>query len=159
MERNLRKEITKYSIAQDRVVFWNLVPRREHLIRSCMVDVILDTIPSGVAASSGVATSYHAIWTNTPLVPIAGHNMMNRLGASVLNCLGLDQLIASDLEEYKQIAISLSEGEDKYMDIIRMLEDSRDNGDSFDSKLWVGCFEEELEKCIHRKPPHLPSYL
>lgn len=135
------------------------MPRREHLIRSCMVDVILDTIPSGVAASSGVATSYHAIWTNTPLVTIAGDNMMNRLGASVLNCLGLDQLNASDLEEYKQIAISLSEGEDKYMDIIRMLEDSRDNGDSFDSKLWVGCFEEELEKCIHRKPPHLPSYL
>ena len=52
------------------------MPRREHLIRSCMVDVILDTIPSGVAASSGVATSYHAIWTNTPLVTIAGDNMM-----------------------------------------------------------------------------------
>jgi protein O-GlcNAc transferase len=144
MERNLRKEIAKYSIAQDRVLFWDLVPRREHMVRSCIVDVVLDTI------SSGVAASYDAIWTNTPLVTMAGENMMSRLGASVLNYLGLEQLIASDLERYIQIAVSLSDDEDKYMGIIRMLEDSRDNGDLFDCKLWVGCFEKELEKCIHQ---------
>ena len=145
MVDNLREEMTKHSVALDRVIFWDLASRHEHMIRSCIADAILDTI------CSGVATSYDAIWTNTPLVTIAGDIMSHRLGASLLSHIGLDdELVASNLEEYKKIAISLSEDEDKYMDILRVLEDTRDESDLFDCKLWVQSFEKELQKCIDR---------
>jgi predicted O-linked N-acetylglucosamine transferase (SPINDLY family) len=142
MEENLRTVISSHSVAQDRVLFWDLVSRHEHMLRCCIVDVVLDTL------LSGVATSYDAIWTNTPLVTIAGVRTSDRLGASLLNYLGLNQLIASNLDEYKLLAISLSQDEDKYMDIIRALEDARDESDLFDCKLWVDRFEDEILNCM-----------
>ena len=118
MEENLRNELEKHSLSPDKLVFWDPIPRNEHIYRCSVADVILDTV------YGGAASSYDAIWTNTPPVTFSGNNVTNIIGASLLNYLGLNQLIATNLHEYRNIAISLGTDEDKYMDILRLLENS-----------------------------------
>ncbi len=71
------------------------------LISGC--DLVLDTFPF-----NGGTTSYHAIAVGTPLLTLAGNRHAGRIGASVLTCLGLENLIARDIEQYIQIAASLA---------------------------------------------------
>ncbi len=71
----------------------------------------------------------------------------------------MQQLVASNLIEYKNLAITLSEDEDRYMDIIRLLDNSRDESELFDCQLWVNSFEAAIESTVHRyrqglKPEH-----
>jgi len=143
MEENLRKEAIKHQVANDQIVFLNLVPRQEHQARCCMVDVFLDT-----RVCSGIATGCDALQSGAPLITIAGDRMCNRIGASMLRSLGIEELIASNLTEYKELAISLGEDEEKFLDIIHLLDDARNSSTLFDCQLWVNAFEAALESSI-----------
>ena len=145
MEANLRKEVSKHQVANDRIVFLNLVPRQEHLARCCMVDVFLDT-----RVCSGIATACDALRSGAPLITIAGDRMCNRIGASLLCSLGVEEFIVTNLIEYKELAVTLSEDEDKFIDIIHLLDDARDSSALFDCQLWVHAFETALESSIER---------
>ena len=75
-------------------------------------------------------------------------------------CWTRTELIATDLMEYKKLAISLSEDEDRFMDILRLLDDSRDESNLFNCQLWVDCFEAAIKTSVpnHRldlKPDHI----
>jgi predicted O-linked N-acetylglucosamine transferase (SPINDLY family) len=67
------------------------------------VDVVLDTFPV-----NGHTTTCHALWMGVPVVCLAGHRCCERLGASVLHTLGLEEWIGSNKEEYIQIAVKLA---------------------------------------------------
>jgi len=155
MEENLRKEIANHQIANSRVVFLDLAPRHDHLARCCMVDVFLDT-----QVCSGIATSCDAMLSGAPLITIAGDRMCNRVGASLVYSLGVKEFIASNLIEYKELAVTLSEDRDAFLDIIHLLDDARDNSNIFDCQLWIQTFETSLESCIERhaqclEPDHI----
>lgn len=152
MEENLRKEASKYpQVANDQVVFLDLVPTHEaHLARCCIVDVFLDT------QCSDVATSCDALHSAAPLITIAG----NHSSGSLLTSLGVSEFIVDSLGDYKQLAIALSEDEDKFIDISHLLEDARESSELFDCKSWVGSFEYAVEAALERhrqglKPDHI----
>jgi protein O-GlcNAc transferase len=67
------------------------------------IDVALDTFPYG-----GGITTLDALWMGTPVVTLAGKTAVGRGGVSILNNLGLAELVAESPEKYVEIAAALA---------------------------------------------------
>ena len=74
-----------------------------HLARFAEIDIALDTFPY-----NGTTTTCEALWMGVPVVTLAGDVHRSRVGASLLNAVGLRHLIAQSDEEYAEIATSLA---------------------------------------------------
>jgi protein O-GlcNAc transferase len=77
--------------------------RQQHLDAYGDIDIALDTFPY-----NGTTTTCEALWMGVPVITLAGDVHMSRVGASILHCSGLDQLIARDEAEYVRIAVELA---------------------------------------------------
>ena len=90
-------------IASDRIEFLDRVPRQEYLAYYRRIDVSLDPWPF-----NGGTTSFDSLWMGVPLVTMTGKTAVSRGGASILNNLGLTELIANDPGEYVEKASGLA---------------------------------------------------
>lgn len=102
-EQNLRFEAQRRGISAERLVFAPRVPVPEHLGRHALADLFLDTWPYGAHT-----TGSDALWAGLPLVTFRGRSFASRVCASLLEAVGLSELIATDLEGYSQLAIELA---------------------------------------------------
>lgn len=100
---NLRRQAEARGVDGDRLVFADRLPHAEHLARLGLADIALDTLYHG-----GGVTSVDALWCGVPLVTLAGEPPSARIGASLLSALGLEELIATSLEDYQRIALDLA---------------------------------------------------
>lgn len=67
------------------------------------IDIALDTFPY-----NGTTTTCEALWMGVPVVTLAGDRHASRVGVSLLNNVGLTELIAADSEAYVQVALELA---------------------------------------------------
>jgi predicted O-linked N-acetylglucosamine transferase (SPINDLY family) len=74
-----------------------------HLRAYGRADVALDVWPW-----SGHTTACEALWMGVPVVTLLGKHHAGRMTASVLTCLGLQDLVAQTPEEYVQVAAVLA---------------------------------------------------
>ena len=96
--------LDRSGIDPSRVELRGWVTRREdHLERYQSIDVALDTFPY-----NGTTTTCEALWMGVPVATLAGDVHMSRVGASILTCVGLRELVASDAQSYTDIAIALA---------------------------------------------------
>lgn len=100
LQVNLRKQATTRGVAADRIQFAGRVPFDQHLKRYQVADLFLDT-----QWFNGHTTSLEALWQGLPVVACPGDVSSSRVAASFLNALGLNELIAKDLEHYKEIVL------------------------------------------------------
>jgi predicted O-linked N-acetylglucosamine transferase (SPINDLY family) len=90
-------------IATERILLKGRTPSQaEHLALYHEMDIALDTFPY-----HGTTTTCEAIWMGVPVVTLEGTNHRSRVGVSLLNNVGLKQLIATSPDEYVRIASSL----------------------------------------------------
>ncbi|MBK1988944.1 tetratricopeptide repeat protein [Sphaerospermopsis aphanizomenoides BCCUSP55] len=85
----------------------------DHLNLYNQVDLHLDSIPY-----TGCTTTCEALWMGVPTVTLAGTRKMERMSASILHSVGLDDFIAHDATEYVQRAIALAQNPD-YLQSLR----------------------------------------
>jgi predicted O-linked N-acetylglucosamine transferase (SPINDLY family) len=100
MVPNIYREAAAQGIPRERIVFSDVVPLEEHLARVPLADLFLDTFP--VAAHT---TASDTLWAGCPLLTLVGESFISRVAGSLLNDLGLPELIARSFEEYETIAI------------------------------------------------------
>jgi predicted O-linked N-acetylglucosamine transferase (SPINDLY family) len=67
------------------------------------VDIALDTFPR-----TGGATTADALWMGVPVVTLAGQRMIERQGVSMLQAVGLDELVAGDEADYVARVVALA---------------------------------------------------
>ncbi len=77
--------------------------RRRHLESYNDIDIALDTFPY-----NGTTTTCEALWMGVPVITLAGEVHMSRVGATLLHCAGLDELVARDASEYVDMAVRLA---------------------------------------------------
>ncbi|MBF0358332.1 MAG: tetratricopeptide repeat protein [Magnetococcales bacterium] len=75
----------------------------EHLSLYGQCDIGLDTFPY-----NGVTTTCEALWMGVPVVVLRGSCHVARVGASLLTQIGLEDLIADDLDDYIKKAVALA---------------------------------------------------
>jgi len=84
----------------------------KHMMRYHDVDIALDPFPF-----NGSTTTFEALWMGVPVVTLLGDRMMSRWTASMLDKVGLDDLIARTPEEYIAIALELAADRDRLAEL------------------------------------------
>ena len=137
------KEIfAKEGIAYERVNIYKRLPlREEHLGLYSKIDIGLDTFPY-----NGTTTTCEALLMGVPVVTLLGDRHASRVGASILHRVGLDELIATSVDKYIELAQSLAFDR-------KWLQDMRSNlrGQMQESELMNNVqFTNHLEKVYHQ---------
>jgi predicted O-linked N-acetylglucosamine transferase (SPINDLY family) len=99
---NLRREAVARKIDPNRLIFAPRRPYAEHLARLPLADLFLDTYPF-----NGGSTASDALSMGVPLLTCCGEAFASRMAGSLLNTLGLPELITHSLQEYEEIALAL----------------------------------------------------
>lgn len=102
-KRNLRFEAKERGVSPDRLVFAPRTPGLEYLARYKVADLFLDTFHYNAHA-----TASEALMMGLPVVTRLGEAFAGRVAASLLNAIGLDELVAEDTVGYEQIALRLA---------------------------------------------------
>jgi protein O-GlcNAc transferase len=153
---NLKKEAEKQGITADRLVFAERLPLTEHLARHRQADLFLDTFPYNAHT-----TTSDALWAGLPVLTLMGRSFASRVAASLLNAIGLPELITSTQEEYGALAIELALHPKKLADAKLKLANNRMTTPLFDTplfaknleaayiKMHAQYFEDLLPECIN----------
>ena len=144
-EENLRREALSRGVEESRLIFATNLPKPEHLARLRVADLFLDTLDYNAGT-----TACDALWAGLPLISCPGESHASRLGASLLNAIGLSELIMPDLETYEQTAIRLAENPKELAAVKRKLEENRTAWPLFDTKRWVRNWEKALRMMWER---------
>src|SRR5262249_51213765 len=102
-ERNLRKEAAIRGINPTRLIFAKRVNYADHLARHRVPDLFFDTLPYNAQA-----TASDALWAGLPVLTCQGNAFAGRVGASLLNAIGLPELVTHGLADYEALALSLA---------------------------------------------------
>ena len=112
-----------------------------------------------VKDKSDDTTASDALWSGLPLVTRLGDTFAGRVAASLLNAIGLPDLVTRAPDEYEQLALELSTNRDKLSLLKRRLAENRLTYPLFDSKLFTKHIESAYQKMWERhrmnlKPDH-----
>ena len=90
-------------IAPERLAFAPLLPLQQHLSRLACADVYLDAWPCNAHTTAG-----EALWCGVPVVTVLGAPFAQRVAASLLHSVALDELVCADGPAYKRTVIALA---------------------------------------------------
>lgn len=136
---NLCQEARRHQVASDRLIFAPRVAPADYLARYQLADLFLDTFPF-----NGGTTANDALWMGLPLLTRSGRTFASRMAGSLLTCLGLPELIATDQEDYFHRAVELARHPEKLADLKERLAKAKMVSPMFDTKKRVADIEEAL---------------
>jgi predicted O-linked N-acetylglucosamine transferase (SPINDLY family) len=129
---NLKKEAVARGVSSERLIFAKRMTPPDHLARHRLADLFLDTLPYNAHT-----TASDALWAGLPVLTCVGDTFAGRVAASLLNAIGLPELIITTPEAYEQMAIDLTTHPEKLAAIKRKLADNRLTTPLFDTKLFT----------------------
>lgn len=157
--QNLEKEAQRRGVDPKRLVFAKRVHLPDHLARHQAADLFLDTFPYNAHT-----TTSDALWAGLPVLTLMGQSFASRVAASLLNTVGLPELITRSQEEYEACALALATQPDLLTGLRQRLANNRLTTPLFDTALFTRHLEQAYEHMImrHREglPPahfHVPS--
>lgn len=122
VEENLYKEAVAHGILAKRVIFAEKLEKiSDHLARQKLADLFLDTLPYNAHS-----TTSDALWAGLPVLTCTGEAFASRVAASLLNAVGLAELITHSLEEYETLALKLATHPEQLAAIKAKLAKNRD---------------------------------
>jgi predicted O-linked N-acetylglucosamine transferase (SPINDLY family) len=102
-EANLAARFDARGISRKRVVFTTRIRYSEHIARQQLADIGIDTFPV-----NGHTTTSEQLWGGLPVLTLKGTNFASRVSESLLNAIGLPELVADDLQDYEDMAVALA---------------------------------------------------
>ena len=129
---NLRKEAEARGVNAHRLIFAKRIPLADHLARHRLADLCLDTLPYNAHT-----TASDALWAGLPVLTCIGETFAGRVAASLLNAIGLPELVTTTLEDYERLAIDLATHPEKLAIIISKLAENRLTTPLFNTKLFT----------------------
>ncbi len=103
-KNNIKEEFTNRGICSSRIVFAQRVDSMaDYLAKYKLADLFIDTYPYGAHT-----TALDSLKAGVPVLTLRGQSFASRVASSLLNTIGLPELIANTEEEYQAIAIQLA---------------------------------------------------
>lgn len=100
---NLDREADGRGIDPARLVYADVMPREIHLARHANANLFLDTLPYNAHA-----TAADALGAGLPVLTCRGQAFAGRVAASLLEAVGLPELVTHNLEDYEKRALELA---------------------------------------------------
>ena len=99
---NMLARAAAHGVEPQRLVFAPRVSPAEYLARFQLADLVLDTFPYNAGT-----TASDALWMGTPILTRAGRTYTSRMAGSLLNAVGLPDLVTESLPAYEKMAVDL----------------------------------------------------
>ncbi len=131
VKKNLQKEAIVRGIKPDRLIFGAKLSSSDYLARYRNADLFLDTSPYNAGA-----TASDALRSELPLITLIGSSFASRHAASILNAVGLPELITESTQDYESLAVELATNPDKLLAIKHKLVKNLTNSLLLDTKLF-----------------------
>jgi predicted O-linked N-acetylglucosamine transferase (SPINDLY family) len=151
--RNLRREAQMRGVSPERLVFAPYVPRDEdHLARLSLADLFLDTLPYNAHA-----TASDALWAGVPVLTTPGNGFPSRVAASLLQAVGLQEMIAPSFATYEELALRLARDSAALAAIRAKLARNRETQPLFDTARLTRNLEHAYQTMWERAQAGLPA--
>jgi predicted O-linked N-acetylglucosamine transferase (SPINDLY family) len=138
---NLRREAeSRLAGGAARLVFAPSLPNPEHLARLAIADLFLDTLPYNAHTLAS-----DALWCGCPVITCAGGTFAGRVAASLLQAIGLPDLVTQTLTDYETLALQLALDPDRLRAIRVELAANRLTTALFDSRRFARHLESAFE--------------
>jgi predicted O-linked N-acetylglucosamine transferase (SPINDLY family) len=135
----LIEQAQRHGIGADRLVFAGRVAPENYLARYTLADLFLDAYPF-----NGGTTANDALWMRLPVLTLTGKVFASRMAGSLLNALGMPELITQDLEDYVSKAVTYGNNPSVYKTMKKRLEKQAKTSALFDMPRFVRNFENGL---------------
>lgn len=126
---NLRRAAQARGIDPERLVFAEQTSMAEHLRRLPEADLALDTGPC-----NGHTTTSDALWAGVPVLSFKGTSFAGRVSESLLNAVGLRELVAEDLKGFEDMAVEIAGDPARLASLRDHLIAARDTAPLFDTQ-------------------------
>jgi protein O-GlcNAc transferase len=144
--RNLQQQAQSRGIDPNRLIFAPRLPLNEdHLARLELADLFLDTLPFNAHT-----TAADALWAGLPVLTRLGETFAGSVAASLLNAVGLPELITATSEIYEQTAIDLAREPAKLKAIKQKLIGNRLSTPLFNTELFTRHVEAAYTAMLRR---------
>jgi predicted O-linked N-acetylglucosamine transferase (SPINDLY family) len=110
-----------------------------HLARHRLADLFLDTLPYNAHT-----TGSDALWAGLPVLTCRGRAFPGRVGASLLNAVGLADMVTDTPEDYEALALKLAKDGALLKTVRQKLADNPGSAPLFDT----GRFRKGLEATL-----------
>jgi len=139
-----------------RLVFVPMLPLEQHLSRLACADLYLDAWPCNAHTTAG-----EALWAGVPVVSWRGETFAQRVAPSLLNAVGLNELVRANVADYEAEAIALAQDAPRRAALRSHLIAQR-RGRLFDGERFARDIEALYERMWARAvaglpPEHLPA--
>jgi tetratricopeptide (TPR) repeat protein len=151
----IEKKFVECGINAKRVFFSPKMEYDYHISRIPTADLGLDTYPV-----NGHTTTSEQLWAGLPVVTMKGKHFASRVSESLLHSVGLDDLVADDLEAYIALAVSLYNDRARLDGMRQQLDDVRFTSPLFDAERLCRHLETGYEMMMERakaglEPDHI----
>lgn len=142
MVNNLRRNALEAGIDPSRLVFASRVADKTvHLARHRHAGLFLDTLTLNAST-----TGLDALWAGLPLLTLAGARFASRIASTMLGGVALGEMIAKDLTEYEERAVSYALEPELLSNVKHRLAAARNTQPLFDTER----FARQLEQAFAR---------
>ena len=138
---NLRLLVKKNGIDPNRLIFAENLKTEDHLQRIKFADLFLDTFPYNAHT-----TCSDALRVGIPVLTLKGNSFASRVAASLLNTINLNELIVTNIDDYKKLAIKIY-NEKNYLDKIKKkIAINKNNSNLFKAEIYTKNIERAYKK-------------
>jgi predicted O-linked N-acetylglucosamine transferase (SPINDLY family) len=148
---NLFKEAESRGVAGDRLIFAKRIRLDEHLARHRLADLFLDTLPYNAHT-----TTSDALWAGLPVLTCTGQSFASRVAASLLEAIGLPEMITHHAHDYEQKAIEIARNLPLLEQIKSKLASNRLSTPLFNTQLFTQHIEAAYSEMFQRYQNLLP---
>lgn len=147
----LLAEATRAGVAAERLVFARRAPHAEHLTRYALADLFLDTFPCNAHT-----TASDALWMGLPVLTRRGRSFASRVAGSLLQAVGLPELVTATPEAYEDLAVALAQDPDRLARLRTGLLERRSSAPLFDTPTMARHLESAYRWIAQRQQAGLP---
>lgn len=136
-EMRFKELFAQEGITHERLEMYSWLPQNEeHLDLYSRVDIALDPFPY-----NGTTTTCEALLMGVPVITLLGHRHAGRVGASILQRVGLEDMVAPSVEKYIELAQSLTLDQKRLQEMRSSLRDRMQESELTDSELFINHLE------------------
>ena len=139
--KNILLYVEEKGINPERIIYSKRYPMNNYLDRLKMADLFLDTFP--VTAHT---TASDALWVGLPVLTLAGKSIVSRVAGSLLTNINMKELITYNYDDYKNMALKLSNDKKFYNDLRSKLQKERLSSPLFNTKQYTKDLESIYNK-------------